>query len=89
MIAVTAFVDPGLGHSSYLVDLGDGRALVVDPARIPDAQVAHAVRAVSRSRSPPTPTPTPTTSPGVPSSRHKARHSSRQPARTSKRPTVP
>ena len=41
-VAVTAFVDPGLGHSSYLVDLGDGRALVVDPARIPDAQVAHA-----------------------------------------------
>ena len=42
MPSVTAFVDPGLGHSSYLVDLGDGRALVVDPARIPDAQVAHA-----------------------------------------------
>jgi len=42
MTAVTAFVDAGLGHSSYLVDLGDGRALVVDPARIPDAQVAHA-----------------------------------------------
>lgn len=42
MRSVTAFVDPGLGHSSYLVDLGDGRALVVDPARIPDAQVAHA-----------------------------------------------
>jgi hydroxyacylglutathione hydrolase len=42
MIEVTAFVDPGLGHSSYLVDLGDRRALVVDPARIPDAQLAHA-----------------------------------------------
>ena len=42
MTAVTAFVDAGLGHSSYLVDLGDGRALVVDPDRIPDAQVAHA-----------------------------------------------
>jgi hydroxyacylglutathione hydrolase len=42
MPSITAFVDPGLGHSSYLVDLGDGRALVVDPARIPDAQVAHA-----------------------------------------------
>jgi glyoxylase-like metal-dependent hydrolase (beta-lactamase superfamily II) len=29
----TAFVDEGLGNSSYLLDLGDGRALVVDPAR--------------------------------------------------------
>jgi hydroxyacylglutathione hydrolase len=42
MPSVTAFVDSGLGHSSYLVDLGDGQALVVDPARIPDAQVARA-----------------------------------------------
>lgn len=30
---VRAFVDEGLGNSSYLVDLGDGRALVVDPTR--------------------------------------------------------
>ena len=36
MISVEAFVDEGLGHSSFLVDLGDGRALVVDPPRIPD-----------------------------------------------------
>jgi hydroxyacylglutathione hydrolase len=36
VIEITAFVDEGLGHSSYLVDLGDGRALVVDPPRIPD-----------------------------------------------------
>ncbi|MHB8464356.1 MAG: MBL fold metallo-hydrolase [Acidimicrobiales bacterium] len=28
-----AFVDEGLGNSSYLLDLGDGRALVIDPAR--------------------------------------------------------
>jgi hydroxyacylglutathione hydrolase len=45
VIAVEAFVDEGLGHSSYLVDLGDGRALVVDPPRIPDrhrdAATAH------------------------------------------------
>jgi glyoxylase-like metal-dependent hydrolase (beta-lactamase superfamily II)/rhodanese-related sulfurtransferase len=31
--AVVALVDEGLGNSSYLVDLGDGRALVVDPPR--------------------------------------------------------
>lgn len=35
-IAVRHFVDEGLGHSSYLVDLGDGTGLVVDPPRIPD-----------------------------------------------------
>jgi glyoxylase-like metal-dependent hydrolase (beta-lactamase superfamily II) len=29
------FVDEGLGNSSYLVELGDGRALVVDPVRDP------------------------------------------------------
>jgi hypothetical protein len=32
---VHGFVDEGLGHSSYLVDLGDGTALVVDPAALP------------------------------------------------------
>jgi hydroxyacylglutathione hydrolase len=32
---VHAIVDEGLGNSSYLVDLGDGRALVVDPVRDP------------------------------------------------------
>ena len=35
---VTAFVDEGLGHASYLVDLGGGRALVIDPPRIPTAR---------------------------------------------------
>jgi hydroxyacylglutathione hydrolase len=35
---VHAFVDEGLGHSSYLVDLGNGSAAVVDPPRFPDAQ---------------------------------------------------
>jgi glyoxylase-like metal-dependent hydrolase (beta-lactamase superfamily II)/rhodanese-related sulfurtransferase len=44
MISITAFIDTGLGHSSYLVDLEDGRALVIDPARIPDAQLATAER---------------------------------------------
>ena len=39
-----AFVDDGLGNSSYLVDLGDGRALVVDPARHPAGYLAEAGR---------------------------------------------
>jgi hydroxyacylglutathione hydrolase len=30
---VQPLVDPGLGNSAYLVDLGDGRALAVDPSR--------------------------------------------------------
>lgn len=33
MVAITPFVDEGLGNSSYVVDLRDGRALVVDPVR--------------------------------------------------------
>lgn len=32
-MAVDAFVDEGLGNSAYLVDVGDGRALAVDPPR--------------------------------------------------------
>lgn len=38
-------MDEGLGHSSYIVGLGDGSALVVDPARFPDRQ-----RQVARER---------------------------------------
>lgn len=42
---IVDFVDEGLGHSSYLVDLGDGRGLVIDPPRLPTAQLeAAAVR---------------------------------------------
>ncbi len=33
MVTITPFVDEGLGNSSYLVDLGEGRGLVVDPTR--------------------------------------------------------
>lgn len=40
--SITSFVDEGLGHSSYLVDLGDGRALVIDPPRIPTAHLEAA-----------------------------------------------
>jgi hydroxyacylglutathione hydrolase len=39
---IVSFVDEGIGHSSHLVDLGDGTALVVDPRRIPEAEVAAA-----------------------------------------------
>ena len=45
MIDVLSFVDEGLGHSSYLVDLGDGRALAVDPPRL---AFPHAAAARSR-----------------------------------------
>ncbi|MGH8999381.1 MAG: MBL fold metallo-hydrolase [Acidimicrobiia bacterium] len=38
-------VDEGLGNSSYLVDLGDGRALAVDPWRDPSPYLAAADRA--------------------------------------------
>ena len=42
---ITAIVDEGLGNSSYLVDIGDGRALVVDPARDATCHLAAAERA--------------------------------------------
>jgi hydroxyacylglutathione hydrolase len=35
---IVTIVDEGLGHSSHVVALGDGSALVVDPARFPDRQ---------------------------------------------------
>ena len=35
MPAIHPVVDEGLGNSAYVVELGDGRALVVDPARDP------------------------------------------------------
>lgn len=38
MIEIVSVVDEGLGHSSYVVNLGNGTALVVDPARFPDRQ---------------------------------------------------
>ena len=34
------FVDEGLGHSSYVIDLGDGTAAIVDPPRFPMAHDA-------------------------------------------------
>jgi hydroxyacylglutathione hydrolase len=35
MATIHPVVDEGLGNSAYVVDLGDGRALVIDPARDP------------------------------------------------------
>lgn len=42
MVGVRMFVDEGLGHSSYLVDLGDGSAAIVDPPRFADQHLAAA-----------------------------------------------
>ncbi len=42
MVGIRAFVDEGLGHSSYLIDLGDGTAAIVDPPRFPDEHLAAA-----------------------------------------------
>ena len=39
------FVDEGLGHSSYVIDLGDGTAAIVDPPRFPTAHEQLADRA--------------------------------------------
>ena len=44
LLTPVAFVDDGLGNSSYLLDLDDGRALVVDPARHPARYRAEAER---------------------------------------------
>jgi hydroxyacylglutathione hydrolase len=41
---VHAFVDEGLGHSSYLIDLGDGSAALIDPPRFATAQQQTAKR---------------------------------------------
>jgi hydroxyacylglutathione hydrolase len=35
MVEIQPIVDEGLGNAAWLVDLGDGRALVVDPSRDP------------------------------------------------------
>ena len=44
MVTIIPFVDEGLGNSSYLVDLGDGRGLVVDPTRDVGAYIRIAKR---------------------------------------------
>src|SRR5437588_1201791 len=42
MPAVVPVVEVGLGNSAYLIDLDDGRALVVDPGRDPAPYLAEA-----------------------------------------------
>jgi len=42
--AIVALVDEGLGNSSYLVDLGDGTAMVIDPARDAGPYLAEAAK---------------------------------------------
>jgi glyoxylase-like metal-dependent hydrolase (beta-lactamase superfamily II)/rhodanese-related sulfurtransferase len=44
MPTIIPIVDEGLGNSAYLVDLGDRRALVLDPARDPSPYLAAAER---------------------------------------------
>jgi glyoxylase-like metal-dependent hydrolase (beta-lactamase superfamily II)/rhodanese-related sulfurtransferase len=44
MTEIVTFRDEGLGNSSYLVDLGDGRGLVLDPSRDPRPYLATAAR---------------------------------------------
>jgi hydroxyacylglutathione hydrolase len=41
---IVTFFDEGLGNSSYLVDLGDGSAMVVDPARSSESYLVEADR---------------------------------------------
>ena len=42
MVGIRMFVDEGLGHSSYLIDLGDGTAAILDPPRFPTEHLAAA-----------------------------------------------
>lgn len=41
---ITPVLDPGLGNSSYLVDLGDGQGMLVDPERNPSPYLLAAER---------------------------------------------
>ena len=37
VVRIYDFVDEGLGHSSYMIDLGNGTAAIIDPPRFPTA----------------------------------------------------
>ncbi len=47
-LGIVSVVDEGLGHSSYLIDLGDGTSVVLDPPRFPTEHETLAARAGSR-----------------------------------------
>ena len=42
MPGIRMFVDEGLGHSSYLIDLGNGTAAILDPPRFPTEHLSAA-----------------------------------------------
>src|SRR4030095_13789037 len=42
--SIVGFVDEGIGHSSYLVDVGDGLALAIDPRRVPELELSEAAK---------------------------------------------
>lgn len=44
MSHIVSLVDEGLGNSSYLIDLGDGRGLAIDPSRDPGPYLRDAQR---------------------------------------------
>ena len=48
MADIVSILDEGLGNSSYLVDLGDGRGLVLDPERDPTPYLAAGERRALR-----------------------------------------
>ena len=48
MLRIHEFLDEGLGHSSYVIDLGDGTSALVDPPRFPTAHRAAVERERSR-----------------------------------------
>jgi hydroxyacylglutathione hydrolase len=50
MVGVRVFVDEGLGHSSYVIGLGDGTAAIVDPPRFPTEHLAAAKSSVMSTR---------------------------------------
>jgi glyoxylase-like metal-dependent hydrolase (beta-lactamase superfamily II)/rhodanese-related sulfurtransferase len=49
VVAIQMFVDEGLGHSSYLIDLGDATTAILDPPRF---ATDHLTAAVARSATP-------------------------------------
>jgi hydroxyacylglutathione hydrolase len=60
MPTIHPVVDEGLGNSAYVVELGDRRALVVDPSRDPTPYLELARWRRQRIAMPPRPTCTPT-----------------------------